>query len=110
MGQRTHARTLVSRDTPLAGLTTRPRYDAGVMAAWITVYLQDALPELSPAAIQDGIEVADWWTHGELLGLDEDEVDAFMDGLKWQEQPLELCTEGQRPLQFHVRTDPAQSA
>lgn len=87
------------------GLT---RYDAGVMAAWITIYLQDAPPELSPASIQGGIDAADWWTHGELLGLDEDEVDAFMDDLKWQERPLELGAEGQRPLQFHARTDPAQ--
>jgi hypothetical protein len=83
-------------------------YDAGVMAAWITIYLQDPPPELSPAAIQDGIDVADWWTHGEQLGLEEHEVDEFLDRLTWQAQPLELSAEGQRPIQFHVRTDPAQ--
>ncbi len=75
------------------------------MAAWITVYLQDAAPELNPTSIQHGIDVADWWTLGEQLDLEEDEVDAFLDGLQWQAEPLELGAEGQRPLQFHVRTE-----
>lgn len=75
------------------------------MAAWITVYLQQPAPELNPTSIQEGIAVADWWTLGERFDLEEDEVDEFLDGLQWQAEPLELGVEGQRPLQFHVKTE-----
>jgi hypothetical protein len=76
--------------------------------AWITIYLQAEPRDLSTAAIREGIADADWWTLGEDLDLDDDEVDAFMAALEWHDHPLELRHEGRRPVQFHVWTDPAR--
>lgn len=75
------------------------------MAAWITIYLQEPLSLTGAAAIQREMPMPDWWTLGESLDLEEDEVDAFLATLAWRDDPFEIHCEGRRPLQFHVWTD-----
>lgn len=76
------------------------------MAAWITAYLQRVPPPLSPSGLQGAIVHADWWTLGERLDLDEDEIDTFLERLRWRADPLEFGYDGARPVQIHVWTDP----
>jgi len=76
------------------------------MPAWVTIYLQRVPSDLSPEAIKAGIADADWWTLAEEFEIDEDEVDAFFEQVRWNAEPLEIQFEGRRPLQFHVWTDP----
>lgn len=77
------------------------------MAAWITVYLQEDPPPLTAAALEDGTAAADWWTLGELLDIEEDAVDGFLDRLRWRDDPLEVGVDGERPVQIHRWSDPA---
>jgi len=76
------------------------------MAAWITIYLQDYVDSLTMNEIQKGVEPADWWTLGEWLDLEEDEVDTFMDSLIWSNDSLEIGHEGDRPIQIHIWNEP----
>lgn len=76
------------------------------MPAWITTYLKETVTLLTSDAIERGIASADWWTLGEAVGLEEDAVDAFMDQLSWNDEPLEFTVEtDRRPVQFWVLTD-----
>ncbi len=76
------------------------------MPAWITVYMHRDPSPITSDRVRAGISPADWWTLGEDFGLDEDEVDRFMNGLKWQDDPLSFSQEGQRPVRLHLWTDP----
>ncbi|MEO8839966.1 MAG: hypothetical protein ABI591_05035 [Kofleriaceae bacterium] len=74
------------------------------MAAWITIYLKSPKPVPGAAAIRDAMTLPDWWTLGESVGLEEDQVDAFLAGLVWSE--TEVGQPDKRPLQVHEWTDP----
>ena len=76
------------------------------MPAWITTYLQNPPAPLSSDAIKKGIDAADWWTLGETVDLDEDQVDAFMGQLQWSDDPIEVNVEpDRRPIQLHAWMD-----
>jgi hypothetical protein len=78
------------------------------MASWITIYLQHPLENLDIHDIKQGIGSADWWTLGEDFGVEEEEVDKFMEGLYWQNDPLEIGQEGSRPIQIHIWREPSR--
>lgn len=62
-------------------------------------------PVPGAAAIHDAMRLLpDWWTLGESVGLEEDEVDAFLAELVWTE--TEVGQPNKRPLQFYEWTDP----
>lgn len=77
------------------------------MPARITVYTQEPIVSLTAEAIKKGISPADWWTLGEDVGLDVDEVNVFMDNLAWSDgTPLEFRADRERrPVQFRLLSD-----
>jgi hypothetical protein len=78
------------------------------VAAWITIYMKSRKPVPGAATIYAELERrSDWSTLGEAIGLEDDEVDAFMASLVWSDKPSQVGQPGKRPLQFHVWTDPA---
>lgn len=78
------------------------------MAAWITIYLRRSPGRLTTGQIQSGIAPADWRILGEGFGIEEDDVDRFMDGLVWNDEPLSFGQAEHRPVQIHTWADPAR--
>lgn len=81
------------------------------MPAWITTYLHRPPPELTAEAIQQGISQADWLTLGEDVGMEPEDVKAFMAQLRWSDERLEFSVEPERrPVQLYVWDDPSRVA
>ena len=76
------------------------------MAVRITVFLRNTPERLDAKAIQEGLSPVDWLTLGEYVGLEEDEVEALMDGLRWRDDPLGFESEGQRPVRVEHHAKP----
>lgn len=72
------------------------------MASWVTIYLKESLTTLDIKDIQQGIAPADWLSLGEDFDLEEEEVNSFMEHLQWKQNPLEIVSEDERPIQIHI--------
>ena len=75
------------------------------MAAWVTVYMNKRMRLAGASAIKRRMPMPDWWTLGEEVGVEEEDVDAFLASLTWSDEPFEIRAKGERrPLQLHVWT------
>lgn len=75
------------------------------MAARVYVFLRDPPQRLETTRIRHGIEAADWLTLGEIFKLEEDEVRAFMAGVRWHDDPLGFDREGERAVRIDLHTE-----
>jgi hypothetical protein len=75
------------------------------VAAWITIYMKSRKPVPGAATIYAEL-MSDWATLAETIGLEDDEVDTFMDALVWSDEPSQVGQPNKRPLQVHVWSDP----
>lgn len=72
------------------------------MPNYITIYLTEKLTQLDIEEINSGISAADWWTLAEEFDIEEEEVDDFLDSLKWSSFPISFYQDGKRPVQITV--------